>query len=1308
MSRGWLPKAALLTGTGTAIATAGLVLGRDDTGPNAPPGDAEIKNEPERIEMPAVRFTPAASDSLGARLDTPLSKTDGQQVTEVPGAVDAGSTRAKAVSRPELPVTRDQPRDMQQPAAQTGLSRGSRTTTDPALTDTACAVPCPAQALPQQADPDPAISPTWAPPGQTSTVFEVHEREPATGSNGSDPTPIIVLPVPAFGAVSDAPLETRRPLPLPAAGAGPKADPAPVFFDEAALAETHAKSVDSSPHTSPVSPPLSVVGPDQESATAAAHVPTPVPANHIVNTDAPSEQTNLPDGYQDAGELPCPSCEAGVPSLPTSAHHVSAPSLHVEENSQRHLLSSAADSLSERGHKAFFTIDADSMPQAPAAAPAPAQSPKRTLPTPLFGQEQHPPAPATLNRALPAPSTATQAATLATTPRPGPTAANATYSASETGLGAGLLTADAPRFTDDDELVISLRTASGEIEETITAFGTRQGVFLPLGELSRILDLALRISDEGHYASGWIIEPVRSVSLNLRARESIIAGRASQLSPAHFVSYQGDIFVRSDALGSILPVEVKVDLRDQAVIITLLEKFPFQARLEREAERRRLASREGANQKENTPLEPTPWTAFSMPVSDVEMRVVTDDTFGSRLELEMRAAADLAFVTARGYLEASSRDGLTGVRMEFGRRDPAATLLGPLHATQFAIGDIATVSQGIGLRSVAGRGLFVSNAPLDESSVFDRIDLRGPLPDGYEVELYRNNVLIGASQTAVNGQYEFLQIPLDFGANVLRLVFYGPQGQTREEVRRFNVGNGRLAAGNFVYDLGVVQKDRPLIAVRPPLYLATPSEGQWRASGNIAYGISPRVTLSGGMALAWNKLGELPGIAGNIGIRSEVAGLPWRLDAALQQGGARALRGAVAARMGAIGISIAHGEYRGGFIDEVQAFEDAPLRRASSLDVNGALPLGSTGLPFIARLSRLAFADGRSIETASLRTSLRLGTALLSPALEYNASAAGLATSSRLAASFDLALFAGSRTRIRASTTVDLFGSPTLSQISGQIDRTLSTRQTVRVFASHSFPARQSQIGGSFSHRFDHANLALDASASFPTHAHYVGLRLSTGFLQNPFSRRMQLAMPGVSGGGLLAVRTYRDENANGIQDAGDAPVANVSVIASGNAHETDDDGIAIVHSLGDGQKASYGIDDATLPDITLAPAHRGGAFVARAGRIHRIDLGIVSLSDIEGQAIYSGATTLKGVSGLQLVLTDLDGKARARARSRAGGSFLFERIPPGRYRIEIAADQAERLGISLTAPVPVELSGKPDVVRANLLVKDTPSLPEQ
>ena len=65
---------------------------------------------------------------------------------------------------------------------------------------------------------------------------------------------------------------------------------------------------------------------------------------------------------------------------------------------------------------------------------------------------------------------------------------------------------------------------------------------------------------------------------------------------------------------------------------------------------------------------------------------------------------------------------------------------------------------------------------LERASVFDRIELRGDLPDGYEAELYSNNVLIDTAATGQGGQYRFLNIPVEFGLNVSRLILYGPQG----------------------------------------------------------------------------------------------------------------------------------------------------------------------------------------------------------------------------------------------------------------------------------------------------------------------------------------------------------------------------------------------------------------------------------------------------------------------------------------------------------------------------------------------------
>ncbi len=84
--------------------------------------------------------------------------------------------------------------------------------------------------------------------------------------------------------------------------------------------------------------------------------------------------------------------------------------------------------------------------------------------------------------------------------------------------------------------------------------------------------------------------------------------------------------------------------------------------------------------------------------------------------------------------------------------------------------------------------------------MFETIDFRGDLASGFEVELYRNDTLVGSTRDAVNGQYEFRKVPVDFGLNVFRLVFYGPQGQRREDVRRISVGDGRLAKGTHAFN----------------------------------------------------------------------------------------------------------------------------------------------------------------------------------------------------------------------------------------------------------------------------------------------------------------------------------------------------------------------------------------------------------------------------------------------------------------------------------------------------------------------------
>ena len=86
-------------------------------------------------------------------------------------------------------------------------------------------------------------------------------------------------------------------------------------------------------------------------------------------------------------------------------------------------------------------------------------------------------------------------------------------------------------------------------------------------------------------------------------------------------------------------------------------------------------------------------------------------------------------------------------------------------------------------------------------------------------------------------------------------MFFGPQGQRREEVRQISVGDGRLSKGELVYTFGAAQKDTNVLGVRGPNFSPSLDFGAWRSSALVEYGISRDVTASLGGAWYESRFG---------------------------------------------------------------------------------------------------------------------------------------------------------------------------------------------------------------------------------------------------------------------------------------------------------------------------------------------------------------------------------------------------------------------------------------------------------------------
>ncbi|WP_052761837.1 carboxypeptidase-like regulatory domain-containing protein [Aurantiacibacter luteus] len=864
--------------------------------------------------------------------------------------------------------------------------------------------------------------------------------------------------------------------------------------------------------------------------------------------------------------------------------------------------------------------------------------------------------------------------------------------------------ADAPAFTIDDELILQVKVSGFDATDTIVAFGTRDGVFLPLGELSLILDLAIRVSDGGNYASGWFLSEDRTLTLDLRQGLVETADGSAPLARNLAQAFEGELYVRSDLLSSLLPLEFAPNLRSQAVLLTTLEPFPFEERMRREADRARLSQRGGDTRpRETWPREETPWLPFSMPIGDVELRAVSDSPRGTRGEVDLRLAGDLAWMTAEVYLGATTSDGLVSSLVSLGRRDIDAELLGPLNATEFRVGDVATLPMPMGLRGATGRGGYVTNHRFESYSVFDRIDLRGLLPDGYEVELYRNDVLLGSTAQAVNGQYEFLEVPVDYGLNVFRLVFYGPQGQRREEVRRLSVGDGRLSPGELEYSFGAVQNGTNLLGVQGPEFRPGLRYGQWQTVGEMAYGFSPALT---GVASAafFEDEGRQRWLA-TAGVRTGLGPLALRADIGTSDGGGHALGVGLGGPALGGAFTLSHFEYGGGFVDEVRSFTSQSLRRATELDFNTTIGLASAvdgvSLPLNLRARRLEFADGRSQMNAALRASARFSGLLASNTLEFSRSTnPGGPTFTQLAGDFNLATFNRSRTQVRGSLGYRILPDPALVQVSADVHHALDDRTVVNASAAYALESREFTVGVSAVREFERFTLALDGQYALQQRTYAVALRLGFSFGRDPLQDRFFITSPGKASSGAVALRAFQDRDGDLLYGPGDTALPEVTFTAFNNTASTDERGFARLGELGDGTPVAVQVDPSSLPDIAMAPVNRGVEIVPRPGRFHVLDFPVVEVSEVEGTVTFVDGANERGVSGLRLLLRGAREGAEYWTRTERGGYYFYEQVMPGEYEVVIDPEQAARLGICLDAGEPLVVSSQGSFVERNLTVR--------
>lgn len=812
------------------------------------------------------------------------------------------------------------------------------------------------------------------------------------------------------------------------------------------------------------------------------------------------------------------------------------------------------------------------------------------------------------------------------------------------------------RIDDNNLLVLEVMLDGQVISDSFSAYLDGTQTLLPLGELSRLLMLAIQVKPDRGSADGRLPRD-RAFALNLPEALASVGGREQNFEPRLAGVVGDDIYVSRQLLMRWLPMDLQVDLATLKLKIVPREKLPLQERLERE----RLAAALNGLQPAERPNYPyAPSSPGLVDVPSIDQSFGADARRG-RHSRQYKAAytafitSDLLGMEGSAYVLKTQDKATPDLRLTLARNDPDAGLLGPLRARSVALGNLALPSvRNVMQGKAKGNGVAVSNRPLDQPNSFDRHSLRGDLQPGWDVTLYYNDQLLGYQSSRADGQYAFDDLPLSFGANEFRLVFHGPLGQLRVEKQSFLLDQASVKPGEVFYTLASQVAD----------------DGSVRSVAQADIGLGKKLT---------GKLGLVrrPRIVG--GIATETLdygqlGMLAYLDAMILSGQLTGMRGGALAelglktRLGGFALDALHTQRQGGF-----ASDQFSVRRRDELRLQGGVKLG--GLPRLMldiMALRNAMDYGAKDLQLGLRTSLMYWGTALSNSLRWQRSGDQTMTDGALQISRRVA-----DVGLNAQFNYRLQPGSSLQAVAISADHNLADGYQLNAGLLRSMDSGLTLVSAGLAKNLGSFGMALSASYSSQREL-AVGLQLFVALDRDPRSGRWQFDGQPLAGSGAVSARAFVDRNMNGIRDAGEDFVPNAGFLLNGGGRHprlTDAGGVALLNRLAPGRYADIALDPATLEDPQWKPLTPGVRVLPRPGRVEQLEFPVVLTSEVEGTIyLVEAKGKRRGIGDARVELVNGKGEVIATTTSSADGYYLFHQVTPGAFRLRIAPEQAAKL----------------------------------
>ncbi|HVR90044.1 MAG TPA: carboxypeptidase-like regulatory domain-containing protein [Novosphingobium sp.] len=850
------------------------------------------------------------------------------------------------------------------------------------------------------------------------------------------------------------------------------------------------------------------------------------------------------------------------------------------------------------------------------------------------------------------------------------------YLAAASAVGASAPAgAEAWQPGEDDALILELHSGAYKLGDTLRGYQTPAGVCVDMADVIQALDLPVRLDKKSRRATGWLFEERERFTLDREANTVQTVNGNFSLARSAVIDTPEGWCADTRALSGWFGVTFRPELGNLRVVLETPRKLPFLQAIERRSRAARL--RHGANSFDLSalPQQATPYKSWRTPSVDVLVSAAWKGGGGQNareLQYEAYASGEALGISYDARLASDITGVPASLRLRAYRNDPTGNLLGPLKATRVAVGDVETFAGALTGQSAVGRGMFISNRPLNRPSRFGITEVRGELPSGWDAELYRNGQLYAFQADRGDGRYNFDNVELLFGENSLEVVLYGPQGQIRRDRQDIPVGTESIPTGKTWYWAGIIQQDHELIDFSRRF--VAPQTG-WRWGVGVERGIDQR-TVAGIEAQSLVLSGKRHSYL-EARLQRAVGPMLVELSGAQEFGGAkgsggRALRVQALGKIGRINFQAETLWIDGGYESEAITRND---RRQYGLRLDSELKFGKLSLPVQAALRQTLTRDGTKVTEWLTRGSLMMRGLSLTAELNDKRSSGPRAVTDddgmRLGV---LANGSIGKVRLRGDARFRLSGARHGFESAQLVAEThLGGRSDLRAGAEYIAANHRTDFTLGYVRQFE--RFALRAEGTVGTRGNVgAGLSLAFSLGPDPLDGGWRFSGEKLAQNGQAAVTVFRDENGDGVRQPGEEPIEGISVEAGfgGNDQLTNKAGHAMLGGLRPFAPVLVKVNTDALPDPLLQPKGRGVVIVPRPGVAADIVLALTPTGEVEGSLLGIDGSPREGVT---LELVDNHGTAIAQTSTEFDGYFLFDLVPYGQYRLRLSAVAAQLLG---------------------------------